>query len=548
MHRLTEKTEGEERLRLALEAAEMGYWEWHPQTNQVIWSEQTAMVFGLAAGEFKGNFEAFMEIVHPEDRAALQQEINHTIEQKTEYRPEYRIVRPGGEVRWLSSRGRAYYDTTGKVEIMLGVVRDITERKQHEAERTRLIAEAQMACETAEAANRAKDEFIAQITHDLRSPLNAILGWTKVLRSRKVNEQVAAEALATIEQSAEKQKHMIDDLLDVSRIVSGKLRLEVKPVSLGAVIRSAMDVMRPACEAKEIDCETELATDADAISGDPARLEQVIWNVVSNAVKFTPNRGKVKVRLERADPHVQITVSDTGQGIQPDHLPHIFNRYWQSAASDRRRAGGLGLGLSLTRHIVELHGGTVRAESDGEGKGTKIVITLPYRAVRLENSAKPPHPPSQPSTGDSAADSQNAHRTSATLEGILTVVVDDEQDARELVAAILRQHGAEVITTASVEEALQVIRDSARVPDLLVSDISMPEQDGYSLIRKVRALPSDQGGQIPAVALTAYGRLEDRINVLSAGFQMHVPKPVEPAELTLIAANLTGRETQFFGF
>lgn len=548
MHRLSEKTQGEERLRLALEAAEMGYWEWHPQTNQVIWNGQTASVFGLAPGEFQETFDAFMEMVHPEDRDSLHREINDAIEQRSEYRPEYRIVRPNGEVRWLSSRGRAYYDEAGKVSTMLGVVRDITEYKQNEAERTRLIAEAELARETAEAANRAKDEFIAQITHDLRSPLNAILGWAKALRSRKVSPEIVAEALATIEQSAEKQKHMIEDLLDVSRIVTGKLRLDVRPVSLGAVINSAMEVMRPACEAKEIDCETELATDADAITGDPVRLEQVIWNVVSNAVKFTPSRGKVKVRLERADPFVQITISDTGQGIQPDHLPHIFNRYWQPAGSDRRRAGGLGLGLSLTRHIVELHGGTVRAESDGEGKGTKFVITLPYRAVRLENSGEPADQPSKPLARNLVANSQNPHLISPTLQGVLAMVVDDEQDARELVAAILRQHGADVILAAGVEDALRIINESERLPDLLVSDISMPEQDGYSLIRKVRALPSNKGGQIPAIALTAYGRLEDRIQVLSAGFQMHVPKPVEPAELTLIAANLTGREMQLTGF
>lgn len=548
MNTLSKKTSGEERLRLALEAADMGYWEWHPPTNRIIWSGRTAAIFGLVPGEFGENFEAFIELVHPDDRAALRQEINEAIEQHTEYRPEYRIVSPSGEVRWLSSRGRAYYDEAGKVSLMLGVVRDITEQKQNEAERTRLIAEAQSARENAEAANRAKDEFIAQITHDLRSPLNAILGWTKVLRSRSLNPQTIAEALATIEQSAEKQRHMIEDLLDVSRIVTGKLRLDVQPISLGAVIRSAMEVMRPACEAKEIDCETELATDADAITGDPARLEQVIWNIVSNAVKFTPRHGKVKVRLERADPFVQITISDTGQGIQPDHLPHIFNRYWQPAGSDRRRAGGLGLGLSMTRHIVELHGGTVRAESEGEGKGTKVLITLPYRAVRLEQRGNLSLVSSKPSTNDPAANSQDPHLTSPTLNGILALVVDDEQDARELVAAILRQHGAEVIMASGVDEALRIIAKGFRLPDLLVSDISMPEQDGYSLIRKVRALPFDKGGQIPAIALTAYGRLEDRIHVLSAGFQMQVPKPVEPAELTLIAANLTGREMQFLQF
>lgn len=682
MNKLPERTHRGRRLRLALEAAGMGYWEWHPQTNQVIWSGHTEKIFGLAPGEFNGTYQFFMDLVHPADRASLQQEINQAIEQRTQYCPEYRIIKPNGEIRWLASRGRAYYDKTNKVSVMLGIIRDITgrkrteealrqaeqlnqkvldsipahiavldrignivsvnrawqdfahsntegqltekngvgtnylkicesatgpnsggaevvcekikevlsgnldnfsleypchspteerwflmqvtplsrerggavithlditDRKRNEAERARLLAEAQIAREIAEAANRAKDEFIAQITHDLRSPLNAILGWAKVLRTRSLDEQIMAEALSTIEKSAEKQRHMIEDLLDVSRIVTGRLRLDVRPVSLSAVIHSAMEVMRPACEAKEIDCQTELATDSDAITGDPARLEQVIWNVVSNAVKFTPNRGQVKVRLERADPYVQITITDTGKGVLPEHLPHIFDRYWQSANAENRRTGGLGLGLSLTRHIVELHGGTVRAESEGEGKGTKIIITLPYRAVRLQNQSLDSRAPSSP-TINPFVPTQHTQLVSSTLSGLLALVVDDEPDARELVAAILRQHGAEVIVAASAAEAFQIIQDSARLPNLLVSDISMPGQDGYSLIQKVRALPPIRGGQIPAIALTAYGRLEDRIRVLSAGFQMHVPKPVEPAELTLIAANLTGRETQHFNF
>ncbi|MEP7336988.1 MAG: ATP-binding protein [Acidobacteriota bacterium] len=426
---------------------------------------------------------------------------------------------------------------------------DITDRKQSEAERQRLLNEAQIARETAEAANRAKDEFIAQITHDLRSPLNAILGWATVLRSQSVDEKIAADALITIQQSAEKQKRLIEDLLEVSRMVSGNLRLDVRPVSLSAVIHSAMEIMRPACEAKEIDCETELATDADAITGDAARLEQVIWNLVSNAVKFTPRSGKVKVRIERADPYVQITVSDTGKGIQPAHLPRLFDRYWQSDDSDKRRSGGLGLGLSFVRHIVELHGGTVRAESEGEGKGAKFIISLPYRAVRLQDGGETRTVAPRPvMTTPAEEENDNTILSPSTLNGLLAVIVDDEQDARELVAAILRQYGAHVLIAATAAEALHLIRDSVPRPDLLISDISMPEEDGYSLIRKVRALQPDKGGQIPAIALTAYGRMEDRIRVLSAGFQRHVPKPVEPAELALSAAHLTGREIQHLDF
>ncbi len=418
---------------------------------------------------------------------------------------------------------------------------DITDRKKIEAERVGLLAESQLARQTAEAANRAKDEFIAQITHDLRSPLNAILGWTKVLRNKKLDEGMMAEALETIEKSADKQKNLIDDLLDLSRITSGKLRLDVRPLSLSQVIRSAMEVMMPACEAKGIDCITELATEADAISGDSTRLEQVIWNLVSNAVKFTHGGGKVTVRLERADPYVRISVTDTGQGISAQHLPYIFNRYWQPGDAGGRRTAGLGLGLSLVKHIVELHGGTVTVESKGEGKGARFIINLPYRAVRLPSEEDP----AAPSVEQTAQPTKSAPRVPAAsvLAGLTILVVDDERDARELVSTILRQYGAEVRIAASASEALRLIIEAQPLPDLLVSDVSMPEEDGYSLIRKVRTLSVEQGGGMPAVALTAYGRMEDRIRALTAGFQMHLPKPIEPTELILVAANLTGRDT-----
>ncbi len=433
---------------------------------------------------------------------------------------------------------------------------DITERKQGETERMRLLTErmrlldeAQAARETAEAADRAKDEFIAQVTHNLRSPLNAILGWSKVLQSQSVDEKIVSDALATIQQSAEKQKHLIEDLLEVSRMASGKLRLDASLVSLSSVIHSALEVMRPACEAKQIDCETELAADADSITGDAGRLEQVIWNLVSNAVKFTPKGGKVKVRVKQADPQVEITVSDNGKGIKPAHLPHLFERYWQSDDSDKYRGGGLGLGLSFVRHIVELHGGTIRAESGGEDKGAKFIITLPYRALRLQESVETSaQAPKQRADNDRVDKDQNVVLFPSTLNGMLTVIVDDEQDARELLAAILRQYGAQVLIATSAADALRLIRDSPRIPDLLISDISMPEEDGYSLIRKVRALQPDKRGEIPAIALTAHGRMEDRIRVLSAGFQRHIPKPVEPAELALSAAHLTGREIQHLDF
>ena len=408
---------------------------------------------------------------------------------------------------------------------------DITRNKEVEHERARLVVEARHARELAEVANRGKVEFLAQITHDLRAPLSAILGWVRILRTRSLNETTKAEALAVIEQSAEKQKILIDDILDLERIVAGKLRLNVKPVSLATVIRSSMGVMRPACDAKEIECEIDLSTEADTISGDPARLEQVIWNLVSNAVKFTPHKGKIEVRLQRADPFLRISVIDTGKGIKQEHLRHVFQRNWQQV-EETGGATGLGLGLSLVKHIVELHGGNVEVYSPGEGKGATFVVNLPYRAVGMQSGE----------LDLSSVPAVGRLENSRALAGVRIVVVDDEVDARDLVATVFEHEGAQVFTASSAQEALGIVNELRPLPDLLVSDISMPVDDGYSLIVKIRELSLEEGGRIPAIALTAFGRVEDRIRALNAGFQMHLAKPVEPAELVLVAANLAKRE------
>ncbi|MBS1812340.1 MAG: response regulator [Acidobacteria bacterium] len=669
----------EERLRLAFEAARMGYWEWDIPTDRMRWRYQAEEIFGIQDEQFNGTMDAVLALIHPEDQRRVRQILHTSLETGEDYKFEFRVSDNSRRIRWLTSNGRTFFDQNGNPLLMIGVLRDvtervitglnlsasqqlnqaildslpehiavldktgkimainkawqdfalangigpeelhgtigtnyldvceaatgdcseeaaivcdgirsvlkgivdhfrleypchspteqrwfllqvtplvhigggvvvshlnITERRKIEAQMGALLSEAQRARESAENANRAKDEFIAQITHDLRSPLSAVLGWAKVLKNKKANEQIREEAIQAIIESAEKQTNLIEDLLDISRVAAGQLRLDVVPVSLSAVIRSAMDVMQPACDAKGIDCTTELATDADAVTGDPVRLEQVIWNLVSNAVKFTPNKGKVKVRLERADPYVRITVNDTGCGIKPEHLPFIFERYWQPDSFSGKRKGGLGLGLSLVKYIVELHGGTVAVESEGENKGATFIVNLPYRAVRLQ-----PREDILPlATNSNVAEDiepdlfLESVMSSSALEGIEVVVVDDEPSARELVAEILRQHGATVKKAESAATAFDLITEGERVPDLLVSDISMPDEDGYMLIRKIRNLPRSKGGAIPAVALTAFGRMEDRVRALSAGFQMHLPKPVEPAELALVAANLTNRE------
>lgn len=413
----------------------------------------------------------------------------------------------------------------------LVLANDITGRKRAEQEREQLLDQEQKAREEAETANRAKDEFLATVSHELRAPLNAMLGWAQILRSTRVDDKTLAHAIEIIERSARTQSRLIEDLLDTARIVSGKLRLDIQPVDLTSLIENAVDVLRPASEAKQIDIQLRLNAGREVITGDPDRLQQVVWNLLSNAIKFTPKGGGVEVHLERADPHVRITVSDTGKGISAEYLPFIFDRFHQADSSSTRRSTGLGLGLSLVRHLVELHGGTVYAKSTGEGQGSSFIINLPLRAVLP--LASEGEPPVFGGLGVLGAPS---------LEGVWALVVDDEADARELVATLLKQCGAKVTPVASAHEALAVLAagEQGRRPDVVVSDVSMPEVDGHELMRRVRELAPDMGGRIPAVALTAYGRSIDRIRALSAGFQMHMPKPVEPAELATVVASLTG--------
>ncbi|MBD2102679.1 PAS domain S-box protein [Leptolyngbya sp. FACHB-261] len=384
-------------------------------------------------------------------------------------------------------------------------------------------------------ANRLKDEFLATVSHELRTPLNAMLGWATMLRSKQLDQDTMNRALETIERNARAQNQLINDLLDVSRIITGKLRLDVRPVVLVTVLETAIDSIRPAAKAKNIRIQSLLDPAAGPISGDPDRLQQVFWNLLSNAVKFTPKGGRVQVRLERINSHVEVTVSDTGQGITPEFLPYVFERLQQADSTTTRVHSGLGLGLAIVRHLVELHGGSVQAASAGEGKGATFMVNLPITIFRPKSTdVERVHP-----TVNEAPLLPEPPR----LDGLKVLIVDDEADAREMLTTLLKQSGAEVMTAASAREALAMITQfpSEQRPDVLVSDIGMPNEDGYLLIHQVRALAPDQGGRIPAIALTAYARTEDRIRALSSGFQSHVPKPVEPAEFVTVVANLVNR-------
>ena len=432
-----------------------------------------------------------------------------------------------GRFRRFLSRALPLRDAAGTIVRWFGTNTDIEVQKQAEGEIERLLRQAEAAKADAEAANRMKDEFLAVVSHELRTPLNAIVGWAVILRAGAVDRDDLAEGLETIHRNANMQAQLIEDLLDVSRIISGTLRLDVQRVNLAEVIEAAIAAVTPAAQAKGIRTEKVLDPLAGPVSGDPARLQQVVWNLLSNAVKFTPRGGKVQVLLERVNSHVEISVIDTGQGIGPEFLPHVFERFRQADSTTTRRFGGLGLGLAIVKQLVEMHGGSVRAKSPGEGEGSTFVVHLPI-AIMHEVPAK-----AQPRDPDASG----SDCMGATLNGLRVLVVDDDPDARVLLRRVLAECGAEVGLAGSVREAIDQLK--AFRPDILVSDVGMPGEDGYDLLRHVRTVHS--ASELPAAALTAFARPEDRKRALLAGFQTHVAKPVDPAELVAVVASLAGR-------
>ncbi len=431
--------------------------------------------------------------------------------------------------KWLSVRA---YPLHGGLSVFF---HDVTERKNFEKERAGLLAQEKKARQDAEQANRTKDEFLATLSHELRTPLNAIIGWASLIDDERLTEEEKARGIETIRRNANLQAQLIEDILDVSRIITGKLRLEVRSIELSSIIEGAVESVLPAAQAKSIRLQRVLDSGTSLVSGDPNRLQQVVWNLLTNAIKFTPKGGRVQIRLERINSHIEIVVNDTGTGISPEVLPYVFERFRQADSSSTRSYGGLGLGLAIVRHIVDMHGGSVEAESAGKDQGATFTVKLPLMATRLVDSP--------PTAGE-----ERIHPTASTsphficpseLEGLHVLVVDDDEDARRLLRTVLERCNARVTTATTVAEALRSLQ--ALAPDVLVSDLGMPGEDGYALIRQVRQLTPEQGGQIPAAALTAYARVEDRLQVLRSGFQIHLPKPIEPAELVAVVANLAQR-------
>src|SRR5690349_368040 len=425
----------------------------------------------------------------------------------------------------------------GRIIGTLTIIEDVTERVAREAElqsqieaRSKLLASEKLARSEAERANRLKDEFLATISHELRNPLNAIMGWAHMMRLGNLTPANTERAVETIYRNAKSQAQLVADLLDVSRIISGKLRLDVRTVDLIYIVNAAIDSIRPAADAKGIRLQTMLDPSAGQISGDADRLQQIVWNLLTNAVKFTPKDGRIQVKVQRIDSHVEVVVSDSGIGISKEFLPYVFDRFRQADASTTRIHGGLGLGLSIVHQLVDLHGGTASVHSEGEGQGATFTITLPF--VGVINSQK--EEATQP-----AQEKITPFEGLPSLQGLKVLVVDDEADTRELIREVLKECGSEVILSRSAAEALEAIEQFK--PDILISDLGMPDEDGYSLISKIRALPPERGGQIPAVAVTAYARAEDRMRVLRSGFQFHLSKPVDSAELVTVVASLAGR-------
>ena len=507
------------------------------------WNAAAVRVFGYTEEEAIGR--SIVDLVIPDELQTEEDMILSRLRkgERIEHFETVRRTKDGRRID-VSLTVSPVHDRSGAVVGASKIARDITERHRAARELARLYQEAQEAADErarlleseryartqAERLSALKDEFLSTLSHELRSPLSAILGWSQVLRQGHKNEADLKSGLNIIERNARIQTQLIDDLLDMSRITAGKMRLDVQPVVPATVVQAAVESVRPAAEAREIRLEILLDESAGPVSGDPARLQQVMWNLLSNAIKFTARHGRVTVLLERVNSHVEMSVTDTGVGIRPEFLPHVFERFRQADASTTRKFGGLGLGLAIVKHLVELHGGSVMAKSRGEGQGATFCVLLPVMPVRLpRNGDVHPRAPKAASLESDPVD----------LAGVTVLVVDDDADGRHLIVRLLQDCGAQVVEAADAHAALGLIREAP--PTVLISDIGMPDVDGYELLRRVRSLPPERGGRIPAVALTAFARSEDRTRALRAGYLAHVAKPVEPSELLATIAAVASR-------
>jgi PAS domain S-box-containing protein len=511
--------------------------------NSIItsWNQGAERIFGYSAEEMIGT--SIMRLIPPE-RQGEEEEILSYLKRGERFE-HFETVRTTKEGRHLhvSLTISPIKDANGRVVGASKIARDITDRKLSEealreaqkaaeaakADRERLLESERAARSEAERASYMKDEFLATLSHELRTPLNAVLGWATALRAGHFPTEELEQGLETIERNARVQAQIIEDLLDMSRIISGKVRLDVQRVDLPAVVAAAIDTVRASASAKGVRLQTIIDPLNAPVTGDPNRLQQVFWNLLSNAIKFTPKGGRVQALLERVDSHVEVSIIDTGEGISPEFLPYVFDRFKQADASTTRRHGGLGLGLAIVKQLVELHGGSVRVKSSGTGKGASFIVSLPMTVLHpLQEPWERGHPQSKPRDLPSVP--------AISLNNVSVLVIDDELDARNLLKLLLESAGAVVYLAPSAEQGMEHLLTKS--VDVLICDIGMPDVDGYSLMRRIRALDDGQKSEVAAVALTAYARLEDRTEAMSAGFQNHLPKPVEPAELLTVVHSL----------
>ncbi|OUL19954.1 response regulator [Nostoc sp. 106C] len=504
-------------LRAVVNASPIAIITLHVDGRVMTWNPAAQEIYGWDAKEI---IDRRLPLVSGDEQEIFERNFQRALHNETVNNLEIQQHHKKGAVVDISLSLAPVYDAQNQPYAVVMTAVDITKRKQIEAERISLLKREQTARANAEAASRLKDEFLAVLSHELRTPLNAILGWIKLLRKGHLDQATVNRALEVIDRNTTFQAQMIEELLDLSRIIQGKLKLEIHPVNLVSVVEATAETLRPAAEAKSVEVQLILDHNLGMIAGNANRLQQICWNLLSNAIKFTPKGGQVIVRSQKVDSYAQLQVADTGIGISADFLPHVFEYFRQADASTTRSTGGLGLGLAVSRYLVEMHGGTLEVTSPGEGQGATFTVMLPFRSAQAQ-----------------IEQTQAPLDFTCELRGIKAIVVDDQTDSRELIVFVLEQQGAEVISAASASEALEKLTQYK--PDIIISDISMPNEDGYTLLQKVRTLLQQQGANLPALAITAHAGAEDRQQAISAGFQLHLAKPIDPSELLKAVLSLT---------
>jgi PAS domain S-box-containing protein len=506
--------ERSEQLLYAAENADIGLWFWDLPEDKIFSTPKCNELFEIPSHDIL-TFRSFLNIVHPEDISRVEAALHESQIGGKEYNAEYRVIYSDGNIHWLAARGRTFLDAEGNPKNMMGVVRRITDNKLANEELSKVYDREKKARSEAEEANRAKDFFLAVVSHELRSPLNAILGWTKILLTKTIDDSTRQNALETIEKSARSQAKLIDDLVDSARVSSGKLRLELRPINLYEIVKTVYFSQRPTAESRKINLEFAADKENIQVFGDSIRLQQIFTNLLSNAVKFTPESGNIKISVQTSAESVKVSVKDDGQGISEESLPNIFQQFQQGENKTPRSQTGLGLGLSIVKILAEKHKGTISAESEGIGRGSTFIVTLPLCGSETNS----------PGEGKKRI----TKRDGKPLNGISILIVEDDMDSREVLQLYLEQSGAEVTSAESAEQAMLLLREAnGNLPDVIVSDLAMPAEDGYSLISRIRKLPRERGGEIPAMALSAFASSDDKQKAFRAGFQKYHTKPFEP--------------------